>query len=182
MSTEQIWEKFSDQIYRFILSKVNDEQTASDIQQEVFIKIHLNIDSLKHQDALAGWLFTVTRNAIMDHFRNRKRDRKNQNVLENNIEAIDGVESELEKCCLGCLHLFIEDLPKKYRDAILATDLGTFSQKNYAEKIGISYSGLKSRVQRGREMLNDHFKNCCLAKNEYGESLCQHKESHACIC
>ncbi len=182
MSTQQIWEQFNDRIFGFIFSKVKDEQIASDIQQEVFIKIHLNIDSLKNRDALAGWIFTITRNAIMDHFRSQKKAFKNHDVLEENMELLEGVESELEKCCLGCLHLFIEDLPEKYKEAILATDLGSFSQKDYAEQIGISYSGLKSRVQRGREMLNEHFKNCCLATDANGESQCQHKESHACTC
>lgn len=180
MSTTQIWNEFSDRIYSFILSKVNDPEVAKDLLQEVFIKIHTKLDSLNDQNSLSSWMFTVTRNTIYDYYRRKKTQQKEQSILADNAHLFD--DNDLNLFCETCLHLFVEELPEKYKEAILATDLGELSQKEYAAQIGISYPGLKSRVQRGRVQLNKHFKECCLATNAKGESVCTHKDSYACTC
>ncbi len=180
MSTIHIWEEFSDRIYAFILSKVKDRDLANDILQDVFLKIHTKLDTLNNDEALSGWLFSITRNTITDYYRKSQKARKENQELKDNLPLFE--DEELSQCCEACLHLFIADLPQKYRDAILATDLGELSQKEYAVKIGLSHSGVKSRVQRGRVQLNEYFKKCCLHKNEYGESECIHKDSYACTC
>lgn len=180
MSTTQIWNQFSVRIFHFILSKTNDEEVAKDILQEVFIKIHTSIDSLKNENSLASWLFTVTRNTIYDYYRQKKTNQKKQTFLADNAHLFE--DEDLSQFCETCLHLFIEELPEKYKQAILATDLGNLSQKDYAEEIGVSYSALKSRVQRGRSQLNEYFKKCCLTTNSKGESECINKDNYACTC
>lgn len=180
MSTTQIWNQFSDQIFAFILSRVNDNEVAKDILQEVFIKIHTKINTLNDEDSLASWLFTITRNTIFDYYRHKKTAQKKHLFIAENAHLFE--DEDITAFCDTCLHLFIEELPKKYKDAILATDLGELSQKEYAEQIGISYSGLKSRVQRGRTQLNEYFKECCLTTNSKGESECRNKDNYACNC
>jgi RNA polymerase sigma-70 factor (ECF subfamily) len=162
------------------LSKTNDEDVAKDILQEVFIKIHTKIDSLNNKDSLSNWLFTVTRNTIYDYYRQKKTNQKKQSFLADNAHLFE--EEDLSQCCEACLHLFIEELPQKYKQAILATDLGHLSQKDFADEIGVSYSALKSRVQRGRSQLNEYFKKCCLATNTKGEIECLNKDNYACTC
>jgi len=180
MSTTQIWNEFSDHIYAFILSKVNNPEVAKDLLQEVFIKIHTKLDTLNDENSLSSWMFTVTRNTIYDYYRQKKSRQKEQNLLANNAHLFE--DEELNHFCETCLHIFVQDLPEKYKQAILATDLGEFSQKEYASQIGISYPGLKSRVQRGRSQLNKYFKECCLSTNSKGESKCAHKGKYACTC
>ncbi|HAW80683.1 MAG TPA: RNA polymerase subunit sigma-70, partial [Balneola sp.] len=89
MSTTEIWNQFSDRIFGFILSKVNDEEVAKDILQEVFIKIHTKIDTLNERDSLSSWLFTVTRNTIYDYYRQKKVRRKEQKLLVNNTHLFE---------------------------------------------------------------------------------------------
>ena len=180
MSTTQIWNQFSDRIYTFIMLQVNDEEIAKDLLQEVFIKIHTKLDSLNDQSALSSWMFAVTRNTIFDYYRQKKTRQKEQAVLTDNAHLFE--DEDLNVFCEACLHLFVDELPENYKEAILATDLGELSQKEYAQQIGVSYSGLKSRVQRGRAQLNEHFKECCLATNSKGESDCTHKDKYACTC
>ena len=55
----------------------------------------------------------------------------------------------------------MNNLPPEYCEALCLTELEGLSQKDYAEKIGISYSGAKSRVQRARKILKDMLMNCC---------------------
>ena len=68
-STEVIWEECSLHLRRFILGRVHLEQDAEDVLQDVFVKIHNNLHSLKDEDKLEAWIFQIARNAIVDYYR-----------------------------------------------------------------------------------------------------------------
>ncbi len=73
-------------------------------------------------------------------------------------------------------------LPENYKEAILLTELGPLSQKEYAEKLGISYSGAKSRVQRAKHQLHELFKECCtIHADKYG-NIMEHTCNKICGC
>ncbi len=55
----------------------------------------------------------------------------------------------------------VNQLPERYAEAIEMVELGDMSQKAAAERLGISVSGMKSRVQRGRQKLRDLLLDCC---------------------
>lgn len=171
MNTEHIWKNFHDQLLAFIISKVGDRELAHDLLQEVFVKIHLKLPSLKSSDALSGWVYTITRNIIIDHHRKTKTEQK----MESEVQAFFYEKSENEESeeyCEDCLRPFIEELPVEFKKAILATDLGSLSQKEYAKEIGLSYSGLKSRIQRGRKQLNELFSECCSKRDIINKKGC----------
>ena len=67
--SEQLWETFSVPLQRFIQRRVPDPHTAEDILQDVFLKIHMRIDSLHQQDRVAAWIYQIARNAIADYYR-----------------------------------------------------------------------------------------------------------------
>ena len=61
----------------------------------------------------------------------------------------------------GCVAPFIEHLPPRYRDALKLVAIEGQSQKAAADRLGLSVSGMKSRVQRGRKKLKDAILRCC---------------------
>lgn len=73
LSTEKIWEEFSDRLSRFVFSKISDQHIVENIIQDIFFKIHSNINHLKSNTKLGSWLFQIARNAIMDYFREEKK-------------------------------------------------------------------------------------------------------------
>jgi len=66
---ETIWEEYHNKLRRFIVSRVADASTADDLLQEVFVKIHQRIGTLEDDARIQGWLYQVTRNAVIDYFR-----------------------------------------------------------------------------------------------------------------
>ncbi len=78
-------------------------------------------------------------------------------MSEESLEQQDKIRQELS----NCIQPFVKSLPKKYRDAVEAVDLKGVSQKAMAEELGLSHSAIKSRVQRGRQMLAELFQACC---------------------
>src|SRR5579884_302068 len=82
VTTESLWEAFHTKLQQFILKRVQDEQNAEDILQEVFLKIHARIDTLRDEEKLQSWMYSIARNTIADYYREH-RDR---------IELPEGLE------------------------------------------------------------------------------------------
>lgn len=70
--TEAIWDNFHSSIFAFIRKRVESEEVAEDILQDVFLKIHRTLPTLKDGKKIQSWVFQITRNAIIDHYRVRR--------------------------------------------------------------------------------------------------------------
>lgn len=160
--TQKIWDVFHNKLLSFIHKRVEDKAAADDILQDVFMKIHKNIDTVKEHRKIDSWVYQIARNTIIDHYRIRK----------NNVELPEWLaspdvasEKSSEQEIFACLSSLLEQLPEKYRSAVRRYDLEGMSQKEIAELENISLSGAKSRVQRGRAKLIEALHECCHCKS-----------------
>lgn len=152
---QNIWKDLHKELQKFIFFKVKNKQLSEDILQDVFLKIQLNVHNLKDSSKLTSWVYQITRNTILDHFR------KDNNLFS--LESIDIVDADNDvnfSKLIDCINSKINNLPNKYKEALLLTILKDFSQIELAEYLGISYSGAKSRVQRGKEKVKTLVLNC----------------------
>ena len=152
---QNIWKDLHQELQKFIFFKVKNKQISEDILQDVFLKIQLNVHNLKDSSKLTSWVYQITRNTILDHFR------KDNNLFS--LESIDIVDADNDinfSKLSDCINNKINNLPNKYKEALLLTILKDFSQIELAEYLGISYSGAKSRVQRGKEKVKTLVLNC----------------------
>ncbi len=176
---ENLWKNFETSLRSFIHSKVPDKDVTEDILQEVFIKIHLKIDTLRDESKVKPWLYQITRNLIMDYYR------RNKSIIHPPLSLAEQAEEETDdKVMDEAMHDMIgmmNDLPREYCEALCLTELDGLSQKEYAEKIGIPYSSAKSRVQRSRKLLKDMLLRCCHYEiDKYGTVLSISK--NCCCC
>ena len=154
---ETIWSEFAAKLGRFIRARVADPATAEDILQDVFVKIQSRLDHLRAPAKLPSWLYLIARNAIIDHYR---KTRATSELPESLLT--EPPEDSSEVCELrGALRQMIDGLPDIYRDAIVLTEFEGLTQKELADRLGISLSGAKSRVQRAREQLKQMLLDCC---------------------
>ena len=160
LSIDQVWDDFTIQLRRFIASRVRNETDAEDILQEVFIKIHRGIDKLENQLKLEAWVYQITRNAIIDYYRRSDNGVKVTSELPDVLAEENGNE-EIESEVAAWLRPMMEELPEKYREALQLTEIEGLTQKELADRLNISISGAKSRVQRAREKLKDVLLECC---------------------
>jgi RNA polymerase sigma-70 factor (ECF subfamily) len=160
IDTQEIWHTFSERLRHFILKRVQNEEDAADILQDVFCKIHGNIDHLRNEDKLQSWLYRIARNAIVDSYRRRKSERRVELGLDRLSDLStdsDAMTAEIAEC----LRPMADRLPEKYRQAVLLVDFEGVSQMELADQTGLSLSGAKSRVQRGRQKLKEKLLECC---------------------
>ncbi len=159
MTTEQVWEAFHPRLKQFILKRIPDEQQAEDVLQEVFLKIHTRIDTLRDQEKLQSWLYQIARNAISDYYRAHRETVELAEALL--LPQEPAVEDDVVKDLIPSVKAMIESLPDEYRQALLLTEYEGLTQRELAERLGLSLSGAKSRVQRAREKLRQMLLDCC---------------------
>jgi RNA polymerase sigma-70 factor (ECF subfamily) len=156
-TVERIWLEFAGKLGQFIRARVSDAATAEDILQDVFVKIQARLGQLQDPAKLQGWIYLIARNAIIDHYRTCKQTVELPESLPEDPAAND-VEVEGLK---ASFRRMIHSLPEPYREAVVLTELEGLTQRELASRLGISVSGAKSRVQRGRAQLKRMLDECC---------------------
>lgn len=161
MEINKIHNQFNIVLHNYIKARVNDSDDAADILQEVFIKIASKLDSLIEGEKLKSWIFSITRNTIIDYYRKKGNTKifeltermTDKMIEEQNFDAIQGLD--------GCLRSFIQQLPDEYREIIIDSEINGDKQIDLVGKYGLAYPTIRSRIQRGRSRLKEMLLNCC---------------------
>lgn len=167
IETDQIWREFHECLLRYIRRRVATDHHAEDILQEVFARIHGNGHRLRDAQSVTGWVYRITRNAIVDHHRARAKAAGAVAQLGEAAEADAALREHQDQAkaegpeLAGCMEPLLRRLPEDYGQAIALTELGGITQKKAAEQMGLSLSAMKSRVQRGRGKLKEVLLECC---------------------
>ena len=159
MTTENLWETFHTGLKHFILKRIPDEQSADDVLQETFLKIHTRIATLRDEDKLQSWMYQIARNAIADYYRTQKATVELPETLPVLDEPV--FEDEVIKDLIPGVKAMVDSLPPAYREALILTEYEGLTQRELADRLGLSFSGAKSRVQRAREKLKTMLLDCC---------------------
>lgn len=158
-----LWGQFAPPLRAFLARRVPPGVEADDLLQDVFIRVIRHLDTLRDADRPEAWLFQIARNGLRDALRARQRRDGRTDPLEIDLpaesdpEAVRAAEAELAPC----LTAMISRLPEPYRSAIELTSVRGLTQAEAAGQAGVSLSGMKSRVQRGRGQLRRMLVDCC---------------------
>lgn len=180
MDNPNTWKNLSDKLYKFIHRKIKDKEIAKDILQDVLLKILEKKNTMKNSDNYEGWIFQVTRNLLIDYF--RKNNRSIDFSLLHNNESNSNLPDIYERFTAS-LNEFIKDLPPKYKEPLILSDIQGLNQKIIAEKLNLTISGTKSRIQRARKLLKANFWECSSFEfDSYGKVIDFHPKGNSCIC
>ncbi|KOY87694.1 hypothetical protein AD998_17555 [bacterium 336/3] len=166
-----IWTEFQKELKGFIVNKTRNHADSNDILQDVFIKIIKYNDKVSQAKNIRHYLYGIVRNALNDYFKRKGYHTTSEIEL---AEELTEEESHSLNATIAneCVRKFIYKLPSHYQQALLLSEFENISQKELAEKLQISYSGAKSRVQRGREKLKELLLKCCILQvDNYGNII-----------
>lgn len=164
------WRPFVEGLRAFVARRV-PAPDAEDVAQEVMIRLHQGAASLRDAGRAESWVYSIARRTIADYYRSRgaRPDRDASEAGEEvatpgepapGFGAFAGRHSAHEEV-LSWLRPMVEELPEGYREALLLADFEGRPQRQVAERLGLSLSGAKSRVQRARALLGEHLRRCC---------------------
>jgi RNA polymerase sigma-70 factor, ECF subfamily len=161
------WSEVADRLRPFVAQRVPPSE-IDDVVQDVLVRMHRGLADLREDDRFTAWMFQIARNAITDAARRRARaplgsDDDPETVASSAVTAAASGDDDREAATAlsGCVSIFVAQLASPYREAITLVELEGKTAREAAELVGISVSGMKSRVQRGRAQLRELFERCC---------------------
>lgn len=149
---EELYERYSDKVYRKCLSFVKDREKAEDFTHDIFLKLIMRIGTFKETSKFSTWLFSITYNYCMDQLRLTKK--MGETELDDNIDVEDDAEdAEMVEMEAGQLRKALETISVQERTILLMKYQDDFSIKDIADTFGLTESAVKMRLKRTKEKL-----------------------------
>jgi len=165
----EILKKYRAPLYNLLYRMVKNKMETEDLVQEAFIKAFNSLASFNDDYAFSTWLYKIAINNCIDHFRKKKLKTF---PIDKPIESKDGnikrefpdVSYQPDKFLLSkekdkLIDEAIQNLPEKYRTAILLRHSEDKSYEEISEIMGIPLGTVKARIFRAREMLKKQLKH-----------------------
>jgi RNA polymerase sigma-70 factor (ECF subfamily) len=170
--TDLLWRELRDRLRAFIARRVENPTDVEDLLQEVFLRIHQHLSTVRDTGRLLPWIFQLARNVITDYYRaasrrheipgHSLRNGEEDTGAQESTASLHSEEQSSHRYDLApCLTPLIARLPEPYREAVRLVEIDGLPQRALSERFAVSLSGAKSRVQRGREKLKDLLLRCC---------------------
>lgn len=153
-----------DDVYRFARSLTRDEADAEDVVQEAYLRAFRSWHTFQPGTDVRRWLFTIARNVFL---RSRERGQREVTLDDDGAEAVDaaqakegwirrGLDPLLARTDLApAIRQALEEIPDTFRSAVVLVDLQDQSYEDAAELLGIPVGTVRSRLFRGRKLLQE---------------------------
>ena len=177
---ERIYTAYSGKVLGYIRARIQNYADAEDLQSEVFEKVFRKFADYDPEKAAVGtWIFTITRNTVIDYYRKTKPTEELDEELADNSAVDDSLQKVLSQyvdnkmICfnniskkrafithagipqetLSELAKALNDLPQQMREIIVLRYYDGKPLTEIAQLLGLSYGAVKLRHQNGVEML-----------------------------
>lgn len=141
LQKEAVYAEYCEKVSRYISGKLTEKAEAEDLTSEVFLKIYEKIDSFDESRAsLSTWVYTITRNTVIDYFRTRRTFGEVPEELSGG-ETIE--ETLIHRDSLRELCGALRALDTRSRDLIILRYYQGMTLKEIAQRLGVSYSYVK---------------------------------------
>lgn len=156
-------------------------ELIDDLVQDTFVRVHAGLPGLRDPERVGAWVFQIARNTLADTLRKTPEPTA---PLEDgpNLPTIDAVDPFPDPGAVlaSWLPTLVDDLPEPYRTALRLTELEGLSQAELADRLGLSRSGARTRVQRGRALLLRRLEACCRIEREGARVIDWHRRDTEC--
>ncbi|HEY3297350.1 MAG TPA: sigma-70 family RNA polymerase sigma factor [Armatimonadota bacterium] len=162
---KRLFDKYHRRVYNLIYRMVGNDQDASDLTQEVFVRVYNSLHLLKSEGAFFSWVRTVATNICRDHFRKMGRSIKTDS-LDQKIDLEEGEvqreiedwsanpERELEKKDLQeAVQKAISSLSEEHRTVIVLHHIEGMDISEISLTLHVPVGTVKSRLARARDEL-----------------------------
>jgi len=165
---EEIVQRYHRRIYNICYRFAGSAEDASDLTQEVFIKMYRTLNSYDvDRGAFMTWMTAMTRNLLVDHFRKTRQDRLTESLDTTSSEHEDAIplseqipdrglapDSKVQSRETGeTVHQALQKLSPELREAVILRDLQDLDYREIAKVLKVPEGTVKSRINRGRAEL-----------------------------
>lgn len=177
------WDEIIRKLRAYVRKRINNPSDCDDLVQDIVLHALRGLASLKNPNQLGPWLYRIAHNLLADY--GRAQGKFELLELPEDWDAPEEENADnLLQSVAAYLRLLTNNLPPAYREALILTEFEGFSQSQAAVQAGVSLSGMKSRVQRGRLLLKASLETFCQLEVTPGGKIvsCEPKGCEHCRC
>ena len=188
LNFENIYATYEKPVYNYVLRMVKDSQLASDLIQDIFIKIYQNLESYRGDAKLSTWIYKIATNAYLDYFRTavHKKEKVTEALDDNSdekkkleeVKRVLSIDEQVVKLEMNsCIREFLDKLPEEYRAVIVLHDLQAVKNQEIADILSCSLETVKIRLHRARNKFRTVLaSNCNFYRDPNDVFSCDRKE------
>lgn len=185
MDTQELWDTYSQQIRKYISARI-EWPAVDDILQQVFLKAHEKLSTIKENKAIKSWLYRITQHSIIDRYRREywwkqgTMDDAYRDALENDETNVNEkkIISNISSCLLPMIDT-LDDQSQKVMQRYLEPNT---TQSMIAEELWISVSNIKVIVHRAKKKLKEKYQQCCYQYTDWKWNIIDTWCSSNCWC
>lgn len=178
-TSEADWADFSARLRTYVGHRVAPAD-ADDVTGDILVRLVSHRDKLAAADNALAWVYRVAHNALVDFYRRKGSEERSLAEMAHVEDPLDPPDDQAAVRLSRCMIPFIEKLPPRYAQALMLTEIEGLTQRAAAQRQGVSVSGLKSRVQRGRRMLRDAVLRCCAVEADQRGHILDYRPRRVC--
>jgi len=145
----EIFSRYDSRIYAFILKMVKDQSIASDVTQEVFIRIWTKRNLLQEVRNMEAYIFTIATNLTLNQLKKRLRERQIRDELQmqwrHNI-ASDADNLLLLHDCESLVSTIVEQLPPQQKRIYSLSREEGLNYEEISQRINISPNTVRNHL------------------------------------
>lgn len=154
---EQLVRKHYQNIYAYCYRRTGNESVASDLTQDIFLKLISSIYNYKFFGKFTNYIFTIAVNTCNDYFRKAKPEINNE-LDELPTSDDTPMEATIKSEDNKRLHDRLNSLPDKQKEAIILYYYHDLKAKDIAKITGVPLATAKSRIKQGLDKLRRLYK------------------------
>jgi RNA polymerase sigma-70 factor (ECF subfamily) len=175
------WADTLERLRAFVAARVDDRELAADITQDVIVR-GIASGALARVDSPAAWLYRSARNAVIDHYRTRRAHDPLDPDAWPEPDGVDDHPNDATRELSRCLQPMLDQMSPAAREALLRVEVDGQTQQRAARDLGLSVSGMKSRVQRARRDLRRLLERCCVVELDSRGAIADYRNPGDCGC
>ena len=164
--------KYQDRLTYSVYKFCKDLELSQDITQEAFVKAFRNIDKFRGESSFYTWIYRIAINTAKNYFSNKSRGAEtyNEDILDNALSDMS-LNSDNPETLLAAeemkdaVNQAFQNLPDEIRSTLSLREYDGLSYEEIAKVQNCPIGTVRSRIFKGRELINETFSKLGLSKS-----------------
>ncbi len=167
-SFEELMRKYNKKIFNFVIRMVRNEDVASELTQDFFIKIYTVLDKYNFEYKFSTWAYRICYNLVIDHIRKNPvqpdsldslTNAPHDLLLSDNVVKDSGFKNLADEELKNYIWNAVERIPLKFKEVILLRYIKDLKYEEIAEVTGLPVGTVKNRIFKAKEILKQELHN-----------------------
>ena len=158
---DKIYDKYHQDIYRFVFYMVKDKQLCDDLVQDIYIRVLQSLSTFRGESSKKTWLLSIARHVVIDYFRSQKSKRnyildffnwhEKGESIQDHLPLPDDIVIKNEE--INKVYHYLDQCTPDQKSVLILRFIQSLSIQETAEVLNFSISKVKTTQHRGLKVI-----------------------------